>query len=112
MIRSAMTSLYWVISVADIRKPLEHGTSVPVSMRQSDGRCGAAKVPDHLALRNSRCCSGEQLTIQVFEDFLHKLWRAKIVFRKLRLRFSFAREASPGSALRVVIAASGLRALT
>jgi cytochrome P450 len=32
-----------------------------------------------------RCCPGEQLTIQVFEDFLRKVWRDKIVFRKLNL---------------------------
>jgi hypothetical protein len=36
-----------------------------------------------------RRCPGEQLTIQVFEDFLRKVWRDKIVFRKLNL-------ASPG----------------
>jgi hypothetical protein len=28
---------------------------------------------------------GEQLTIQVFEEFLRKVWRDKIVFRKLNL---------------------------
>jgi hypothetical protein len=28
---------------------------------------------------------GEQLTINVFEDFLRKVWRDKIVFRKLNL---------------------------
>jgi hypothetical protein len=28
---------------------------------------------------------GEQLTIQVFEDFLRKVWRDKIAFRKLNL---------------------------
>jgi hypothetical protein len=32
-----------------------------------------------------RRCPGEQLTIQVFEDFLRKVWREKIVFRKLNL---------------------------
>jgi hypothetical protein len=32
-----------------------------------------------------RRCPGEQLTIQVFEDFLRKIWRDKIVFRKLNL---------------------------
>lgn len=32
-----------------------------------------------------RRCPGEQLTIQVFEDFLRKVWRDKIVFRKLDL---------------------------
>jgi cytochrome P450 len=32
-----------------------------------------------------RRCPGEQLTLQVFEDFLHKVWRDKIVFRKLNL---------------------------
>jgi hypothetical protein len=32
-----------------------------------------------------RRCPGEQLTIQVFEDFLRKVWRDKIVFRKLKL---------------------------
>jgi hypothetical protein len=26
---------------------------------------------------------GEQLTIQVFEDFLRKVWKSKIEFRKL-----------------------------
>jgi hypothetical protein len=36
-----------------------------------------------------RRCPGEQLTIQVFEDFLRKVWRDKIAFRKLNL-------ASPG----------------
>ena len=30
-------------------------------------------------------CPGEQLTIQVFEDFLRKVWRDKIVFLKLNL---------------------------
>lgn len=30
-----------------------------------------------------RRCPGEQLTINVFEDFLRKVWRDKIVFRKL-----------------------------
>jgi cytochrome P450 len=32
-----------------------------------------------------RRCPGEQLTIQVFEDFLRKVWRDKIVFRKIDL---------------------------
>ena len=32
-----------------------------------------------------RRCPGEQLTIQVFEEFLRKIWRDKIVFRKLNL---------------------------
>ena len=32
-----------------------------------------------------RRCPGEQLTIQVFEDFLRKVWRDKITFRKLNL---------------------------
>ena len=32
-----------------------------------------------------RRCPGEQLTFQVFEDFLRKVWRDKIVFRKLNL---------------------------
>jgi hypothetical protein len=32
-----------------------------------------------------RRCPGEQLTIQVFEDFLREVWRDKIVFRKLTL---------------------------
>jgi hypothetical protein len=32
-----------------------------------------------------RRCAGEQLTINVFEDFLRKVWRDKIVFRKLNL---------------------------
>ena len=32
-----------------------------------------------------RRCPGEQLTIQVFADFLRKVWRDKIVFRKLNL---------------------------
>jgi cytochrome P450 len=32
-----------------------------------------------------RRCPGEQLTIQVFEDFLRKVWRDKIAFRKLNL---------------------------
>jgi hypothetical protein len=32
-----------------------------------------------------RRCPGEQLTIRVFEDFLRKVWRDKIVFRKLNL---------------------------
>jgi hypothetical protein len=36
-----------------------------------------------------RRCPGEQLTIQVFEDFLRKVWRDKIVFRKLN-------QANPG----------------
>jgi hypothetical protein len=30
-----------------------------------------------------RCCPGEQLTIQVFEDFLRKVWTSKIEFQKL-----------------------------
>jgi hypothetical protein len=32
-----------------------------------------------------RRCPGEQLKIQVFEDFLRKVWSDKIVFRKLNL---------------------------
>jgi len=32
-----------------------------------------------------RRCPGEQLTIQVFEDFLRKVWRDKITFRSLNL---------------------------
>ena len=32
-----------------------------------------------------RRCPGEQLTIDVFGDFLRKVWRDKIVFRKLNL---------------------------
>jgi hypothetical protein len=32
-----------------------------------------------------RRCPGEQLTINVFEDFLRKIWSDKIVFRKLNL---------------------------
>ena len=32
-----------------------------------------------------RRCPGEQLTIQVFEDFLRKVWRDKITFHKLNL---------------------------
>ena len=32
-----------------------------------------------------RRCPGEQLTINVFEDFLSKVWHDKIVFRKLNL---------------------------
>ena len=31
-----------------------------------------------------RRCPGEQLTIQVFEDFLRKVWRDKIAFRRLK----------------------------
>ena len=30
-----------------------------------------------------RRCPGEQMTIQVFADFLRKVWRDKIVFRSL-----------------------------
>ena len=30
-----------------------------------------------------RRCPGEQLTIQVFEDFLRKVWKGKIEFQKL-----------------------------
>ena len=32
-----------------------------------------------------RRCPGEQLTIEVFGDFLRKVWRDKIAFRKLSL---------------------------
>ena len=32
-----------------------------------------------------RRCPGEQLTIQVFEDFLRKVWRDKITFHNLNL---------------------------
>ena len=32
-----------------------------------------------------RRCPGEQLTIQVFEDFLRKVWQDKITFHKLNL---------------------------
>ena len=32
-----------------------------------------------------RRCPGEQLTIQVFEDFLRKVWRDKIQFANLEL---------------------------
>ena len=30
-----------------------------------------------------RRCPGEQLTIQVFEDFLRKVWKSGVEFRKL-----------------------------
>ena len=32
-----------------------------------------------------RRCPGEQLAIQAFEEFLRKIWRDEIVFRKLNL---------------------------
>jgi cytochrome P450 len=32
-----------------------------------------------------RRCPGEQLTIQVFEDFLRKAWKSKIQFEKLTI---------------------------
>jgi cytochrome P450 len=32
-----------------------------------------------------RRCPGEQLTIQVFEDFLRKVWKDKIEFEKLNI---------------------------
>ena len=32
-----------------------------------------------------RRCPGEQLTIQVFEDFLRKVWKNKIEFVKLNI---------------------------
>jgi hypothetical protein len=32
-----------------------------------------------------RRCPGEQLTIQVFEDFLRKVWRDRIAFEKLNV---------------------------
>ena len=41
-------------------------------------------VSRHSALGYRRC-PGEQLTIQVFEDFLRKVWRDKITFRSLNL---------------------------
>jgi cytochrome P450 len=38
-----------------------------------------------------RRCPGEQLTIQVFEDFLRKVWRDKITFHGLNLPNPHAR---------------------
>jgi hypothetical protein len=46
----------------------------------------AAKRSCSLAIRlGYRRCPGEQLTIQAFEDFLRKVWRDKISFRRLNL---------------------------
>ena len=42
---------------------------------------------------------GKQLTIQVFEDFLRKVWRDKIVFRKLNLANSSQVPIGPNAAI-------------
>jgi hypothetical protein len=39
----------------------------------------------HCAHHGSRRCPGEQLTINVFEDFLRKAWKDKIEFVKLNI---------------------------
>ena len=57
-----------------------------VSGWSTASRCRFATTPDS---RHSgfgyRRCPGEQLTIQVFEEFLRKVWRDKITFRSLNL---------------------------
>jgi cytochrome P450 len=47
-----------------------------------------------------RRCPGEQLTIQVFEDFLRKVWRDKIAFRSLALAEPGEVPIGPGAVIR------------
>jgi hypothetical protein len=46
-----------------------------------------------------RRCPGEQLTIQVFEDGLRKIWRDKITFRKLHLAQPARVPVGPGAVI-------------
>lgn len=71
--------------VKDGRKAAIHNSGFGTTYGIVDGK--PLPLCDHAGFApfgfGYRRCPGEQLTIQVFEDFLRKVWRDKIEFRKL-----------------------------
>jgi cytochrome P450 len=71
--------------VKDGRKAVLHNSGFGTVYGIVDGK--AMPVCDHAGFApfgfGYRRCPGEQLTIQVFEDFLRKVWKERIVFAKL-----------------------------
>ena len=68
------------------RPTLRIAVSERLSLLWTARVCRYATTPalPHSAL-DTGVAQGEQLTINVFEDFLRKVWHDKIVFRKLNL---------------------------
>src|SRR5450631_47714 len=73
--------------VKDGRKATLHNSGFGTVYGIVDGK--PLPVCDHAGFApfgfGYRRCPGEQLTIQVFEDFLRKVWRDKIQFEKLNI---------------------------
>jgi cytochrome P450 len=73
--------------VEDGRKATLHNSGFGTVYGIVDGK--PLPVCDHAGFApfgfGYRRCPGEQLTIQVFEDFLRKVWRDKIEFAKLNI---------------------------
>ncbi len=71
--------------VSDGRKATIHNSGFGTVYGIVDGK--PLPVCDHAGFApfgfGYRRCPGEQLTIQVFEDFLRKVWKSKIEFQKL-----------------------------
>ena len=69
----------------DGRKAAIHNSGFGTTFGVVDGK--ALPVCDHAGFApfgfGYRRCPGEQLTIQVFEDFLRKVWKSGIEFQKL-----------------------------
>jgi len=74
-------------SVVDGRKAVMHNSGFGTVYGIVDGK--PLPVCDHAGFApfgfGYRRCPGEQLTIQVFEDFLRKVWKNKIEFVKLNI---------------------------
>jgi cytochrome P450 len=72
-------------AVKDGRKASIHNSGFGTTCGIVDGK--APPVCDHAGFApfgfGYRRCPGEQLTIQVFEDFLRKVWKSRIEFQKL-----------------------------
>jgi cytochrome P450 len=73
--------------VRDGRRAMLHNSGFGTVYGIVDGK--PLPVCDHAGFApfgfGYRRCPGEQLTIQVFEDFLRKVWRDKIQFEKLNV---------------------------
>jgi hypothetical protein len=95
--RSAFSTRRLVIGLSSVakRRGVDLGATLvrrQVAVRrivEKDGHGKPQPVCDYAGFApfgfGYRRCPGEQLTIQVFEDFLRKVWRDKIVFRRLNL---------------------------
>ena len=74
-------------NVADGRKASVNNSGFGTVFGVVDGK--PLPVCDHAGFRpfgfGYRRCPGEQLTIQVFSDFLRKVWKDRIAFSRLKL---------------------------